>query len=323
MKYLRAIFHYILGLSKHDENLAEAIVEYKKAIGLNPKLAVAYYRLGDAYQKQGKLNEAAAALKLATETNPNDAEAYSKLGALVPQIKKMNLMNLSRDTASKESDSFSKAKERAFRCVEVTEEAATYQSRLIIRNLTREDLKPKDYVSTRWEVDFARPDNYRVTQVGYPYGELDTWISTEQKHYQGIGLWADLPDARNDKLNLFLLVEKWLEILQGADPVSVHVYRYREKHYLLLEYTGKIVRELSRFAWYFEEALLNICPQIHIWVDLKTDRLTKGELVIQDKGSDSKPIHYEIQQVFTNYNIEMQFRAPPIGWGPAQENSEK
>ena len=32
MKYLRAIFHYILGRGYHDSNLAKAIAEYKKAV---------------------------------------------------------------------------------------------------------------------------------------------------------------------------------------------------------------------------------------------------------------------------------------------------
>ena len=222
-----------------------------------------------------------------------------------------------------ESDDFSKAKERAFRCVEVTEEVATYRSRLIIRDLTQEDLKPRDYVSIKWEIDFARPDSYHVTQVAYPYGELDEWVSIGQEHYQGIGLWAELPEARNDELNLFLLADKWLEILQVADPVSAHVYRYREEHYLLLEYTVRTVRELERFAGYFEEtsSVLNSRGQIHVWVDLKTDRLTKGELVIQDQDSDSEHIHYEFQQVFTNYNMDIRITAPPIGLGPAQEKS--
>jgi tetratricopeptide (TPR) repeat protein len=357
MKYLRAIFHYILGIGYHNSNLAEAIAEYKKAISLNPnyagahnRLGVAYqqqgkldqaiaehrkaieinpneahahYYLGDAYLKQGKLNEAAAAFKQATETNPNNAEAHSKLGAIERQIQVITLMNLSTDTASRGSDDFSKTKERTFRCVEVTEEAATYQSRLIIRDLTQEDLKPKDYVSIKWEIDFARPDSYHVTQVAYPWGELDEWVSIGQEHYQGIGLWAELPEARNDELNLFLLADKWLEILQVADPVSTHMYRYREENYLLLEYTVRTVRELDRFAWYFEEtsSVLNSRGQIHVWVDLKTDRLAKGELVIQDQDSNGEHIHYEIQQVFTNYNIDMRFTAPPIGLGPAQEKS--
>ena len=56
MKYLRAIFHYILGRGNHDGNLAKAIAEYKKAINLNPNHAGAHNHLGVAYQQQGELD---------------------------------------------------------------------------------------------------------------------------------------------------------------------------------------------------------------------------------------------------------------------------
>jgi tetratricopeptide (TPR) repeat protein len=58
----------------------EAILDFNKAIELNPKCAVAYYNRGTAYAKSGKFTEANSDNNKAIELNSNNAEAYYNRG---------------------------------------------------------------------------------------------------------------------------------------------------------------------------------------------------------------------------------------------------
>ena len=58
----------------------EAIIEYKKAIEINPDDNKAYNNLGVAYERKGMLDEAIDEYKKAIELNPNDAEPHGNLG---------------------------------------------------------------------------------------------------------------------------------------------------------------------------------------------------------------------------------------------------
>jgi tetratricopeptide (TPR) repeat protein len=58
----------------------EAIVNYNKAIELDPQYAVAYYNRGNAYHKLGQDVEAIVNYNKAIELNPKDAAAYYNRG---------------------------------------------------------------------------------------------------------------------------------------------------------------------------------------------------------------------------------------------------
>ena len=63
--------------------LDAAIACYRKAIELDPKLAVAHYNLGIALRAKGQVDEAIAAYKKAIELNPKYAEPHCNLGAIL------------------------------------------------------------------------------------------------------------------------------------------------------------------------------------------------------------------------------------------------
>jgi len=58
----------------------EAIVEFKKAIEINPNHPEAHYNLGTTYGEKGILNEAIVEFKKAIEINPNHPDAHNNLG---------------------------------------------------------------------------------------------------------------------------------------------------------------------------------------------------------------------------------------------------
>jgi superkiller protein 3 len=62
--------------------LAEAIVEFQKAVELDPNYVAAQRNLGYAYDRQGKVEEAVAAYRKAIELEPGDAVTRNNLGVL-------------------------------------------------------------------------------------------------------------------------------------------------------------------------------------------------------------------------------------------------
>ncbi len=72
----------MLGVAYHNKGMYdEAIVEYKKAIEMNPEHSSAYYALGVAYSYGKKMyDEAIVAYRKAIEIDPSSAKAHCYLG---------------------------------------------------------------------------------------------------------------------------------------------------------------------------------------------------------------------------------------------------
>lgn len=66
-------------LSQNNRN-DEAIFHFQESVRLNPRGAVGFRNLGNAYQMAGKTPEAIAAYREAVAINPNDVESHYKLG---------------------------------------------------------------------------------------------------------------------------------------------------------------------------------------------------------------------------------------------------
>jgi tetratricopeptide (TPR) repeat protein len=64
---------------------SESLVEYNKAIALNPSSSVAWTNLGTLYNVMGKENKAIKAFKKALAANPNAALAYYNLATIYEQ----------------------------------------------------------------------------------------------------------------------------------------------------------------------------------------------------------------------------------------------
>ena len=63
-------------------NLDEAVEEYKKALVVNPNYAQAHKNLGIVFDKQGNLDEAVVEYNKALTVNTNYAEAHKNLGII-------------------------------------------------------------------------------------------------------------------------------------------------------------------------------------------------------------------------------------------------
>ena len=76
-KYLESGMKY-MEQQKYDS----AIIQFRKAIQIDPKYAEAQNNLGVVYEKQGKTRSALAAYRKAVEIDPNLSEAKENLARL-------------------------------------------------------------------------------------------------------------------------------------------------------------------------------------------------------------------------------------------------
>jgi tetratricopeptide (TPR) repeat protein len=82
-----AITHFDLGYVLDQQGrLSEAIVEYERAIRVNPNHVDARINLAGAFARQGKLAEAAAQLEHAIDTDPDNGDAHANLGTVLAAL---------------------------------------------------------------------------------------------------------------------------------------------------------------------------------------------------------------------------------------------
>src|SRR4029077_3859455 len=78
--------HYSLGVTLFQKGqLDEAVVQYQKALEIDPNYAEAHNNLGAALFQKGQLDEAVVEYQKALEIDPNFVEAHSNLGAALFQ----------------------------------------------------------------------------------------------------------------------------------------------------------------------------------------------------------------------------------------------
>lgn len=110
-------------LRQAQQDFAEAVAHFKKAITVTPEFAIAHFNLGTAHRAQGNLGAAIAAYQTAIALQPNYAAAYQNLGVALFKIGQL-------------PESL-KAFEQAITLYEQTDVATAQRLRQGIRNLMR------------------------------------------------------------------------------------------------------------------------------------------------------------------------------------------
>src|SRR5439155_26342355 len=67
-------------------HIEEAMVEYQRAIALDPKLAEAHYNLGNAQVQLGRLRDGETSFRRAVSSKPKFAEAHCNLGHVLVRL---------------------------------------------------------------------------------------------------------------------------------------------------------------------------------------------------------------------------------------------
>jgi hypothetical protein len=264
--------------------------------------------VAQVYVARGEFGQAASKLRQYLDLNPLHPGLKEKLLLAAAELNLALLMELSTRTARKESSDLPEAKMIAQRCIEATEKAGTYRSRLVVRDLSEEALKARNHLVCDWQVSFARPDSYRVNQAAWDEGlgeVFDEWITIGTEHYQNVGFWlkASLkPDRR--ELNRFLEIQKYLALLRTEQPTAVAVYRLQNSSYHLLQYTPGALRGFEAFGDGNKGPF-----DVEIWIDSTTGQLAKARVLISGHQS-GKEHTIELQQVFTSYGEDIKILPP-------------
>jgi hypothetical protein len=204
----------------------------------------------------------------------------------------------------------------------LTKDTKSYCARTVIKDLSAEDLGARDYIVSKWRLDFVSPDRYHITQKLWDVelGELyDEWVTIGRENYQNAGLWGRTEDGRNDELNAALQVDSILDIVRDEEPISSEVYQYEGRRYLLLQYGTSVSREVRRGFLETYKDLKGTC-QIQIWISLETGLIVKGTIVFRGETPDGEFAQGEVNQMFTNYDAEIEISAPP--WLNVEPDSE-
>jgi tetratricopeptide (TPR) repeat protein len=75
-----AVGHFELGSAENKDNPSQALVEFDRALALNPTFAAAHSARGSLYYQMGKPEAALADLEAAAKLRPNDAFSLDRLG---------------------------------------------------------------------------------------------------------------------------------------------------------------------------------------------------------------------------------------------------
>ncbi len=94
---------------RSQENLNQAILDYNRAIEINPNYADAYNNRGVAYRHQGNLNQAILDFSQAIEINPKYAEAYNNRGVAYRHLGNLNQAILDFSQAIEINPNYAKA----------------------------------------------------------------------------------------------------------------------------------------------------------------------------------------------------------------------
>jgi hypothetical protein len=168
----------------------------------------------------------------------------------IPTHAKLNsLFLMSRDTAVKDSLQIDDWRDIALESQKLTQEAKSYCSQTVVKDLTAENPGPKDHIVGKWRLDFVNPDRYHISQELWDVelGDIyDEWVTIGRENYQNAGLWSRTEDGVNDEQNMTLRVDSMLDILRNEEPIVSEVYQYEGRRYLLLAYGTPVSGRVSR-----------------------------------------------------------------------------
>ena len=242
--------------------------------------------------------------------NPSHRGMNDRLFLAESELELDRLMTLSKGSPIMDA-TLPDPKEAARACAKETEGAGSYYSRGIMRDRTDEALNSADYVTVKWSIAFESPNRFQIFQAAFP-DDYDEWISLGPDTFQNVGLWFKSKDYGHDDLNQMLKVEKWLEVLQAAEPMSGGVCSHGSARYLVLEYVTEHVGDLFPTELPLGQGL-DVPGEVRVWIDASTNFLAKAELIFNGRSSDGEDIRADYQQVFTAYNGDIRIEAPELG----------
>ena len=203
--------------------------------------------------------------------------------------------------------------ERIAQCIAGTERATSYISRQVVRDPDRESMGEGDYV---WDVDFAKPDSFRVSQTGWSSsGEVhDEWLAIGDEFFRHSGGWKKPDDLTRFEaelaLNRHLTVDKYLPLLRQAYPTSAGALADQLGGYLVVSY-DHISRDTLAGILDNPSPPQSLHGSATIWIESDSGLLAKAEVLIEAGGG-----HLLFEQAFAAYDTELGITRPDLQPAP-------
>ena len=223
------------------------------------------------------------------------------------------LIKFSRSGANRDTGQVPDGARHARRCVAASQARGSYHSRLLQHEsgVRKADGMRGAFICV-WLIDFAKPGNFRVTQVTggeASYNDFDRWATIGDQHYEWISFQMTgkpQPPGLLRRNNQFLTIDKWLLPLVKGQLVGANIYRAYGRRYVLLEYqaskpSGVLVEQLTPEVSAYRET-------VHLWIDEESGLLVKGvlEATAQLRTGEELP-PTQLQQVFGGYDHDLRF----------------
>ncbi len=201
------------------------------------------------------------------------------------------------------------ARARAARSAQATRSAAHSYS-----SLTRLSSAGRDTRTMQWRADFAAPDKshvlldvQQVVNGSEEYG-TDEWIVDDGKQYSGIlGFdWREEPlESAAGRTSRFLAVDKFLRLLDSAEPVSAVDTGPPAARHLLLHYDGRLGPELLADLDWSSPTQAEPVP-VRIWIDAQTLLLARADVTVTDSNGN----RIDLRQGFSGYGQPILIESP-------------
>ena len=202
--------------------------------------------------------------------------------------------------------------ERIARSIDKTASVTSYATRQTLRDPSHETMAAGDYV---WEMEYAAPDRYRVTQTGWSdAGEVtERWLIAGADFYRDArGTWRRSEEpgrfATEQTLTKHLSPAKYLDILRQGFPSSHEVDADGGSRYLQVGY-GSLTREALAAVLANPSPPQGVDGAAKLWLDMETDLLARAEVRIAERDGDRKLV---FEQVFASYNAGQPIEPPVV-----------
>jgi hypothetical protein len=197
------------------------------------------------------------------------------------------------------------------RGISATTSATSYITRQLLVDPKHNEMGEGDYI---WDLEFAAPDGYRVSQTGWSSTGVvrERWLTIGNDFYINAQGWhrSTEPIRFEEELGLNknLSVRKYVTIMKQGIPTSYDVVAAEGHDFLHLTYQPMTRESLSAILGN-PSPMQGIGADADLWINLDTHLLTKAEVVVFDARNGQRTL---FQQSFASYNSDLAVIRPSV-----------
>ena len=192
-------------------------------------------------------------------------------------------------------------------CLNTCESLRSYQAKMIWQEQSE---TPEQGGEIFWELEYAKPDRFRVSQVAGD--DFDEWITIGGLHYRGpmFTMRQDQELVGSDlSINNALLMGNYLDVVREVQPDETRTLAVGQTDYVALDYKNLDINRLPLL----ENKTGDIgFPLMRLWIETGSRLLVKAELLATIPTDNGGPGTLKIIHMFAGYNDNISIFPPPF-----------